>query len=559
MLTIAARLSKIRCCCYRNLMAVRNMRIPFAAKLSLSAALLAVASLALFGYLTFRQQTAMVVDTIREELAATVRNGAAAFAPNDLADPSASSVKRMQEQLDVLLERNPRDKEFHLFAIEGKIVTLLASSSGADAFVIPAEGQIAPQEVVMVALRQAVRTDRTSVTPLYSDNGRLWVTAFSPIAGPDKRPVAVLAADREAVEYGQAVDAVIAQTLYYSIAALLVALLLGMFVNSRITLPLRRLHDAAIAAAEGRFKPLPVKGNDEVATLTRRFNETNITLEHKIAELAQLTRELEERVAARTDELSRSYDDLRRHSDILQREMNTARRVQETIIPKGLRRQKIDIEVAYVPILEIGGDLGLTLERSPSRYDVAIGDVTGHGIGAALVGNRVHTLLTSLYATDAPLDSIIHRLDYFLSEEISDIGMFLTLMAMRFDLDRMVLECAGGGHVAALHYKRSGTLSEVEGRCGIIGAGNLFCDADPVAVVPIESGDCILLYTDGIVDCTNPAGEAFSKVRLSSAFTNAAARTRDNGKIAPTLVSAAKDFTGGRFQDDVLLLAIQIK
>ena len=256
---------------------------------------------------------------------------------------------------------------------------------------------------------------------------------------------------------------------------------MGAYISVRITRPLRRLYWAALAAREGRFEPVRVTGRDEIATLARSFNETNETLQGTIRELANLNIELEQRVASRTEELSRSYDEIRRNQEVIQRELSIARRVQETIIPQTLHRERVNIDVEFIPISTIGGDLGFVMERSSTLYEVAVGDVTGHGIGAALVGNRVHTLLSELYATTAPLDSMLYRLDYFLSEEISDIGMFLTLAVMRFDLEKMVAEFTGGGHVAVLHYRPSDkAVIDLESRCGIVGVGDLLCETSPV-------------------------------------------------------------------------------
>jgi serine phosphatase RsbU (regulator of sigma subunit) len=481
------------------------------------------------------------------------------FSPDDFVRLRPAEEKELQARIDLLHSRNSKDKDFHLFAVRSGVPALVVSSSGATNFDMETSGASEAVKITVDALGKCISLRGTVTTPLYTDEQGLWVTSFAAVTDSTRRVVGVLAADRRATEYSQLRDATISRMLYYSALAVLASTVVGFFVTVRITRPLKLLYDAALAAREGRFKPVPVSGNDEVATLARSFNETNVALDRKIAELAQLNSELEDRVASRTRELSASYDELRKRSDVLQREMNTARKVQETIIPKSLHRERIDIDVAYVPILEIGGDLGLVVERGDNRYDVAVGDVTGHGIGAALVGNRVHTLLSGLYSSDAPLDSLFHRLDFFLSQEISEIGMFLTLLACRFDLERMVMECGGGGHVGALHYRPStGALSEVEGRCGIIGAGELFCDAQPVSTTPIERGDSFLLYTDGLVDATNPEGAAFGKERLSTTFVSASGE-RDDGRITATIVAAAKDFTGGRFQDDVLVLAVQIK
>jgi serine phosphatase RsbU (regulator of sigma subunit) len=510
--------------------------------------------LAVFAYLAFRQHTELLVEGLRAELSATARNGAVAISPADVAAPTGDGLARLQAELGALARRNPAGKQFRVFATRGAAPVMLASSSG------PGAPAVEPEPVrarIAEAMDLCIGTRRACTTRLYRYGGADWITSFAPIIS-DGEVIGLLAVDREVLEYRAAVRRTVGEIMLYIAACLAVAVVMGVFASLRITRPIRMLYQGALAAGEGHFTPVHVPGNDEIATLARSFNDTNVALQQKISELAALTRDLEERVAARTGELERSTVEIRRRQDALERDLVAARRIQSTIVPKSLHRERIAIDVGYVPIEAVGGDLGIVVERSSSVYDVAVGDVTGHGVSAALVGNRVHALLSTFYAANAPLDWLYHRLDYLLSREISDLGMFLTLLSCRFNLEKMTMEYAGGGHVAALHYRSStGAMTPVESRCGIIGVGDLFCENPPVGVLAIESGDVLCLYTDGLVEAENPSGEQFGWNRLTATLSAAASRPRD-GRIVSRILAAAKDFTGGLFQDDVLVLVVQI-
>jgi serine phosphatase RsbU (regulator of sigma subunit) len=133
-------------------------------------------------------------------------------------------------------------------------------------------------------------------------------------------------------------------------------------------------------------------------------------------------------------------------------------------------------------------------------------------------------------------------------------------MAARFDLDRMVMECVGGGHLPTMLFRpSSGEVKEVESRCGMIGANSLFCDPEPITEVAIEKGDYLLFYTDGLTEATNVKGEPFGRDRVIETVVHTAEHNCDGRKLSNCVVETAKTFTGGHFQDDVLVLAVEIR
>ncbi len=518
-----------------------------------------MAAVGFFAYLSFAQHTEMILAALQGELGATVRNGAPLLEAADAVGADAPSRARAKIVLDELAGRNPNNREFRLLTVAADGSARIAASSALPT--LDHEGPLYDADAAILdTLKTCVSGETSCVTPLYTDEEGRWITGLAPVRDAEGRMVAILSADRAATEYTREVAATIRQMAQYSAAALFVGAVLGVFVSFRITRPLEKLYNASADARAGRFTPVEVTGTDEVSILTRDFNETQEILGAQMEELASLNRELEQRVETRTAQLSESYNDLRDRQQVIQREMAVARRVQETIVPKSLHREKITIDVAYVPIMAIGGDLGLVIEQSSTRFDVAIGDVTGHGIGAALVVNRAHMLLSQLYLANAPLDSLFHRLDYFLSQEIADIGIFMTLLACRFDLEAMKMECGGGGHPPGLLYRLAERkIFPLESRCGMLGVGDIFCDDPPVVAMDIAVGDFVVLYTDGLIEAANPDEEQFGAERLEETIISEGQKGADGKKLAESITAAAKDFTGGYFQDDVLVLVIQVR
>jgi len=535
------------------------LRITFPFRIAAATAVLSLVALSLFAYLSFNFHSEIIIQGIRAEMAATVRNGVTLFDPGDMKVESPGVADVVREQMKKLDEVNVEATEFRLCALTEEGPVLAGSSLPEEAAGMIGKPFQFDKELT-TALTECTMKKIACATPIYRRGNAQWVSALAPVLDEKGRVAGVLSAGREAVEYKQAMDAAVRETALYSVAALAVAAVLGIFVSAQMTRPIRTLYEASKAARDGRFRPVEVTGSDEVAMLTRDFNETNVALQDKIAELEALTKELEQRVVSRTEELSKSYEDLRARQQVLQREMGVARRVQETIIPRSLHRERIDIDVEYVPILEIGGDMGFVVELGGESFTVAVGDVTGHGIGAALVLNRAHMLCSTMSGANVPIESLFFRLDAFFAREIADIGIFMTMFVCRFDLTGMKMEYGGAGHPPALVYRPSAdSITALACRCGMLGVGNALCDDPPILAIPIEKGDFVILYTDGLVEATDRQGEQFGQKRLEETVRAAAAGGNDGKKVAETIIESTKSFTGGYFQDDVLVLAVRVK
>jgi len=528
--------------------------VAFSVKIAFSAALLAIAGIGLFAWLSYRQHAGHISAMVREELAATVRNAAPLFTGQLPAAPC--DKPRLVEELEALDRRNARAGQFRLFSVENGEVKPLASS-------LPPTQEGEPEwdsssKPHADALLACVENLHTCVTPVYSNERGRWVSAFAPVTDDEGRLVGVLAVDRKAVELEELVAAEVKRTFLYSIAALAASVGLGIFLSIRVTRPLRRLYRATGAAREGRFEPVEAEGRDEIAALARDFNETHATLLEKMAELEALAAELEEKVEKRTEQLREIYEDARRTRDALQREISVARRVQETIVPKSFKSEKVAVDVEYLPIMGLGGDWGVVSSRHrEGSLDIAVGDVTGHGLGAALVVNRVYTLVSRMCAADTSLDTLVKQLDFFLAEELSDIGIYMTFSACRLDLESKEMSWVGAGHPPLLIY-RKGRIERFESTCGLLGVGEMFCEEPMTRDFALESGDILVLHTDGVSDAFNAEGEVFGFQRVEETVLQVASGGCDGAKIASCLTEEVKNFTGGRLQDDVLITVATI-
>jgi serine phosphatase RsbU (regulator of sigma subunit) len=535
-----------------------RLRLPFAFKIGVSASLLSVAGVALFAYLSYRQHARHLTATVVEGLAATVRNAAALFPAEEVMsrDPGVREVLRAR--LDLVSLRNPEVESFRLFALEGGNPLLIAAVPPGDPLSDRRSPSRPDERALEIALRDCIRAGRECVTTPHETGGVYWISAFTPITDTKGEVVGVLSGDRKAVELERLISAETRRMIYYSVAAIAASTALGVFLSLRVTRPLKRLYAATEAAARERFEPVDESGTDEVAALGRHFNRTHELLLRRMEELDALARELEDRVRERTDELSQSLEEARRTRDALLREMNVARQIQETIIPRGLQTEGITVGVEYLPVQDLGGDWGTVASRKSGLVELAVGDVTGHGLGAALVVNRVSTLLSQMCSAEADLKTLLGQLDFFLAEELSDIGIYMSLMVLRLDLEKMRLHYAGAGHPPVMVYRGDGSLTRLESNCGLLGLGELYCDGPMVSEFEIKGGDLIVLVTDGLIEAADSEGRQFGLEGLEKTILETSAEGCPAQELAACITEKVKSFTGGHLQDDVLIIVAKM-
>jgi sigma-B regulation protein RsbU (phosphoserine phosphatase) len=134
-------------------------------------------------------------------------------------------------------------------------------------------------------------------------------------------------------------------------------------------------------------------------------------------------------------------------------------------------------------------------------------DVSGHGIGSALVANRIYSETTAHLRSGMPFLEMFGELNRFLIEDIAGSGMFVTLAAARIDARRRSMVFAGAGHPPAMLARPGQTPQLLESRSMILGALPDAVDATTNEEVELEPDDRIVLYTDGITEVFNSSGE----------------------------------------------------
>jgi PAS domain S-box-containing protein len=195
-----------------------------------------------------------------------------------------------------------------------------------------------------------------------------------------------------------------------------------------------------------------------------------------------------------------------RHQEI-QEDLTLAARVQQSLAPKSLVWGGVRVETFYHPVRTIGGDFGLVSSLDDHYLNLLVCDVSGHGIGSALVANRIYTEMMTQLRAGSALDTMLTQLNRFVMHNIGSSVFFFTVAAARIDRPGRRMVFAGAGHPPAMIAHDGAEPRLLESRSMVLGALPDAVDAEATLDVDLDSGDRVVLYTDGITDVFNSRGE----------------------------------------------------
>ena len=251
---------------------------------------------------------------------------------------------------------------------------------------------------------------------------------------------------------------------------------------------------------------------------------------------------------------AKAYADAIREA--LDRDLRIARDIQMGILPTDLvaatSHSGLDVHAIIEPALKVGGDLYEVLRASDDRLVIALGDVSGKGISAALFMAITVTVLRTLARHIVDPAEILHRLNDELAER-NPHGMFVTIQCLVFDLERGCVTGAGAGHhqLALLSPNRAPRLAfPSSGRpAGLFPSNAIECET-----ITLEPGDTFVLFSDGVSEATNTAGDFYGEDRLLILLSSCAGAS--SADIVTRVMGDVRAFAAGAKQsDDITVLA----
>ncbi len=191
----------------------------------------------------------------------------------------------------------------------------------------------------------------------------------------------------------------------------------------------------------------------------------------------------------------------------IEEDLRLAARVQHSLAPKSVVWDTMSVDSFYHPVHSIGGDFALVNSADHEHLSLLVCDVSGHGIGSALVANRIYSETTAHLQSRMPFVDMFGELNRFLINEIGSSGMFVTVAAARIDAHRRTMLFAGAGHPPAIIARRGQNPILLESRSMVLGALPDAVDVTTSVEVQLKADDRIVLYTDGITEVFNSRGE----------------------------------------------------
>lgn len=237
-------------------------------------------------------------------------------------------------------------------------------------------------------------------------------------------------------------------------------------------------------------------------------------------------------------------------------ELRLASNVQRSLMPPPLHHPRLDVAREFIPFREIGGDYYDVVPLGSDRLAIAIGDVMGKGVPAALLAANLKACLRAQMQSGEPAaDDIVARVNR-LFWDVTPRGLFASLFFGLFDFDRGRLEYVNAGHEHPFRVGPDGDLRELAEGGTVLGL--LEDSRYERGEIAIHSGDLLVLFSDGVTDRSNGAGELYGVERLREA----AARSRgDSARIALyTLLGEVQGWSAGMpAEDDMTLLLAKVR
>ncbi len=233
----------------------------------------------------------------------------------------------------------------------------------------------------------------------------------------------------------------------------------------------------------------------------------------------------------------------------IERELETARQIQRGLVPRQVSCAGLEIAVGFDPCKWVGGDYVDVVPLVDGRVLLAVADVCGKGLQAALVGSSLHTMVRATSDNSPPLSHLMERVNRHLCEWLPSHS-FVTMVAVMIDPATGELECVNAGHPPVLIVDRRGGLRPLQE------AEN---PALGIAVTPmisrrsrLEPGDLLAMYTDGLTELRNAQQEMLGQDRLGQELCRICA-VRPPPKVAAIaegLTAMLDKFRGGELPED---------
>jgi len=329
-----------------------------------------------------------------------------------------------------------------------------------------------------------------------------------------------------------------------------IGFLIYLLINTiRISLKMINLATKDLAIG-GRGLYFPSFTDYELVEFANNYN-------HAAKEIHSIRANLAENIANRTEELNDTYNELNSIYKLIQKDLQLAKKIQESILPVNPEKYNgLNINIEYLPMHQIGGDLYDIDELHPGFIRIFIADAKGHGIQAALVTMLIKSEYDKL-KNNLDLSVLMSKLNNSFIDLYQSLTVFFSCFIVDIDLNNNKIIYSSAGHPDQV-FIRNRKISLFKSSGPLIGIINN--SSYKVFEEDLFSEDKILLFTDGLFEQFNKDGVSFGEENLHAAFERLSPLPID--EITKLLFTNLKTFLNNRLEiskdDDITLLGIEI-
>ena len=298
---------------------------------------------------------------------------------------------------------------------------------------------------------------------------------------------------------------------------------------------------------------LSVFSRSIVGLFTEQFVELLESLAGQLAQAVRIVNEREAREMERRQKEAALLENAR-----VTRDLELAKQIQLSLLPEAPPKiVGLNIACRCIPATHVGGDYYDFFQRGDDLVDVVMADVSGHSVGAALIMVETRSVLRAQMQAVRTTKEILRVLNDLLYDDLTRAELFITMFCGKYDGATRTLSYANAGHSKPLLF-RGGSWQELDTEGLILGVEREVIFEEKS--VPLEPGDLLFIYTDGIIEAERSSGresEMFGVERLARLVSGMLDREPEH--IVDTVLSEVAAFsTPSTLQDDISMVVIQV-